>query len=64
MDAADQNQFELNEDQLAIQDMARAFASDRVAPYALQWDRENISRSIYCKRPGRLAWAAFMCVKM
>jgi len=41
MDAADQNQFELNEDQLAIQDMARAFASDRVAPYALQWDREK-----------------------
>ncbi|KXO76278.1 isobutyryl-CoA dehydrogenase [Brucella anthropi] len=41
MDAADQNQFELNEDQLAIQDMARAFASDRVAPYALEWDREK-----------------------
>ncbi|KAB2718597.1 isobutyryl-CoA dehydrogenase [Brucella intermedia] len=41
MDAADQNQFELNEDQLAIQDMARAFASDRVAPHALQWDRDK-----------------------
>ena len=41
MDAADQNQFELNEEQLAIQDMARAFASDRVAPDALQWDRDN-----------------------
>ncbi len=41
MDAADQNQFELNEDQLAIQDMARAFASDRIAPYALQWDRDK-----------------------
>ncbi|MGH6772300.1 isobutyryl-CoA dehydrogenase [Brucella tritici] len=41
MDAADQNQFELNEDQLAIQDMARAFASDRVAPCALKWDREK-----------------------
>lgn len=41
MDAADQNQFELNEDQLAIQDMARAFASDRVAPQALQWDRDK-----------------------
>lgn len=41
MDAADQNQFELNENQLAIQDMARAFASDRVAPHALQWDRDK-----------------------
>ncbi|OIS95332.1 MULTISPECIES: isobutyryl-CoA dehydrogenase [Brucella] len=41
MDAADQNQYELNEDQLAIQDMARAFASDRVAPHALQWDRDK-----------------------
>ncbi|MEJ5019721.1 isobutyryl-CoA dehydrogenase [Ochrobactrum vermis] len=41
MDAAGQNQFELNEDQLAIQDMARAFASDRVAPQALQWDRDK-----------------------
>ncbi len=41
MDAADQNQYELNEDQLALQDMARAFASDRVAPHALQWDRDK-----------------------
>jgi alkylation response protein AidB-like acyl-CoA dehydrogenase len=41
MDAADQNQYELNEDQLAIQDMARAYASDRVAPHALQWDRDK-----------------------
>ncbi|RRY05478.1 isobutyryl-CoA dehydrogenase [Brucella anthropi] len=41
MDAADQNQYELNEDQLAIQDMARAFASDRVAPHTLQWDRDK-----------------------
>ena len=34
-------QFELNEDQRAIQDMARAFASDRVAPDALQWDLDK-----------------------
>lgn len=37
----DAGQFELNEDQLAIQDMARAFAADRVAPDALRWDREK-----------------------
>jgi len=41
MDTADQNQFELNEDQLAIQDMARGFAADRIAPHALAWDREK-----------------------
>ncbi len=35
------SQFELNEDQLAIQDMARAFAADRVAPKALAWDRDK-----------------------
>lgn len=35
------NQFELTEDQRAIQDMARAFAEDRVAPNALEWDREK-----------------------
>ncbi|WP_187971369.1 isobutyryl-CoA dehydrogenase [Aquibium microcysteis] len=34
-------QFELNEDQRAIQDMARAFATDCVAPHALDWDRNR-----------------------
>ena len=34
-------QFELNEDQRAIQEMARAFAADRVAPNALDWDRNQ-----------------------
>jgi alkylation response protein AidB-like acyl-CoA dehydrogenase len=36
-----ENQFELTEDQRAIQEMARAFAEDRVAPHALEWDREK-----------------------
>jgi alkylation response protein AidB-like acyl-CoA dehydrogenase len=34
-------QFELNEDQRAIQDMARAFAADRVAPNAPEWDKKR-----------------------
>jgi alkylation response protein AidB-like acyl-CoA dehydrogenase len=34
-------QFELNEDQRAIQEMAEAFAQDRVAPHALEWDRNR-----------------------
>jgi alkylation response protein AidB-like acyl-CoA dehydrogenase len=33
------SQFELTEDQRAIQEMAGAFAADRVAPNALEWDR-------------------------
>lgn len=41
MDAEERDQFELNEDQRAIQDMARGFAADCVAPYALQWDRDK-----------------------
>lgn len=34
-------QFALNEDQLAIREMARAFASERIAPDALKWDQEK-----------------------
>ena len=42
MDAiASQSQFELNEDQRAVQAMAEAFAADRVAPNALEWDRKR-----------------------
>ena len=42
MDAAvdaSTSQFELTEEQRAIQEMAEAFATDRVAPNALDWDR-------------------------
>jgi alkylation response protein AidB-like acyl-CoA dehydrogenase len=38
LDAA-AGQFELTEDQRAIQETAQAFAADRVAPHALEWDR-------------------------
>ncbi|SFT76868.1 isobutyryl-CoA dehydrogenase [Mesorhizobium sp. YR577] len=34
-------QFDLNEDQRAIQEMAEAFAQDRVAPNALEWDKQR-----------------------
>jgi alkylation response protein AidB-like acyl-CoA dehydrogenase len=34
-------QFELTEDQRAIQEMAQAFAAERVAPNALAWDRDR-----------------------
>jgi alkylation response protein AidB-like acyl-CoA dehydrogenase len=37
----DTGQFELNEEQRAIREMAETFAADRVAPHALEWDRER-----------------------
>lgn len=40
MDAAvDAGQFELNAEQRAIQEMSQAFAAERVAPFALEWDK-------------------------
>ncbi|MEY9285108.1 alkylation response protein AidB-like acyl-CoA dehydrogenase [Bradyrhizobium yuanmingense] len=34
-------QFALNEDQIAIRDMALAFAAEKIAPHALRWDEEK-----------------------
>ena len=34
-------QFALNEDQIAVRDMARAFAASRIAPHALEWDEKK-----------------------
>ena len=31
----------LNEEQIAIQDMARGFAGEKLAPFAMQWDEEK-----------------------
>jgi len=39
-DRAD-SQFDLNKDQRAIRDMTVGFAAERVAPFALEWDRER-----------------------
>jgi len=33
--------FELAEEQIAIRDMARGFAGEHLAPYAVKWDREK-----------------------
>jgi alkylation response protein AidB-like acyl-CoA dehydrogenase len=33
--------YALNEDQLAVRDMARAFADEKIAPNALKWDEER-----------------------
>lgn len=33
--------FALNDDQIAIRDMARSFADEKIAPHALKWDEEK-----------------------
>ena len=33
--------FELSEDQIAIQDLARKFTADEITPYAAQWDENH-----------------------
>jgi alkylation response protein AidB-like acyl-CoA dehydrogenase len=35
-------QFELTEDQFAIQDMARKFTADAITPHAAEWDEKHI----------------------
>jgi len=34
-------QFALTEDQIAVRDMAREFAAEKIAPHALKWDEEK-----------------------
>ena len=35
------NQFSLTEDQIAVRDMALAFAADNLAPHAVEWDEKK-----------------------
>src|SRR3981189_1953530 len=34
-------QFARNEDQIAVRDMAREFAAEKIAPHAVRWDEEK-----------------------
>src|SRR5690606_18052277 len=58
MDAAVEKaaQFELNDDQRAIREMTEAFAAERVAPYALDWDRERFFPSSVIRETGALGF--------
>jgi alkylation response protein AidB-like acyl-CoA dehydrogenase len=49
-------QFELSEDQRAIREMTAAFAADRVAPYALDWDRERYFPANIIRETGPLGF--------
>ena len=52
------DQFQLNEDQLAIQEMARRFTADRITPFAAQWDEDQVFPRETIKASAELGFAA------
>ncbi|MBX9885393.1 MAG: acyl-CoA dehydrogenase family protein, partial [Novosphingobium sp.] len=52
------DQFQLNEDQLAIQEMARRFTADAITPFAAQWDEEHSFPLQTIKAAAELGFAA------
>ncbi len=52
------NQFDLTEEQAAIQDMARKFTADAITPFAAQWDEEHIFPRDTIKAAAELGFAA------
>lgn len=50
--------FSLNEDQRAIQDMARAFTADMITPHAEKWDEEKIWPTDVAKAAGELGFGS------
>lgn len=51
-------QFDLTDDQLAIQDMARKFTADRITPHAARWDEEAHYPVDVWKAAGELGFGA------
>jgi len=52
------DQFALNEDQLAIQDMARKFTADAITPHAAKWDEDHHYPVDVWKAAGELGFGA------
>jgi alkylation response protein AidB-like acyl-CoA dehydrogenase len=51
-------QFELTEDQLAIQGMARRFTADAITPFAAEWDENHVFPKNTIKAAAELGFAA------
>lgn len=51
-------QFDLNDDQRAIQDMAQRFTADRITPHAAEWDEKHIYPKATIKAAAELGFAA------
>ena len=52
------NQFDLTDDQIAIQDLARKFTADRITPFAAQWDEDCHYPVDVWKASGELGFGA------
>ncbi|WP_395628550.1 acyl-CoA dehydrogenase family protein [Sphingorhabdus sp.] len=52
------NQFELTDDQIAIQDMARKFTADAITPFAAEWDEKSHYPVDVWKAAGELGFGA------
>ena len=52
------NQFDLTEDQIAIQDMARKFTADAITPHAAAWDEGHIFPRETIKAAAELGFAS------
>ncbi len=52
------DQFDLTEDQLAIQDAARKFTADKITPFAAEWDEKHIFPRDTIKQAADLGFAA------
>src|SRR4029079_462292 len=52
------HQFELNEDQLQIQEMARKFTADAITPNAAEWDEKHIFPRDTIKEAAELGFGA------
>ncbi len=52
------NQFDLTEDQRAIQDMARKFTADAITPFAAEWDEKHIFPRDTIKAAAELGFGA------
>ena len=52
------DQFQLTDDQLAIQDMARRFTADAITPHAAQWDEEHTFPRETIQAAGQLGFGA------
>lgn len=52
------DQFQLTEDQIAIQDMARKFTADNITPFAAKWDEDHHFPVDVVKAAGQLGFGA------
>jgi alkylation response protein AidB-like acyl-CoA dehydrogenase len=52
------NQFDLTDDQYAIQDMARKFTADAITPHAAKWDEDHIFPRDTIKAAAQLGFSA------